>query len=68
MQGFSYDNYRVENMGELVLETLLSSNIDSITNLNLDGNFSWFKHRATNEERSSNVDLLAELISRHAGL
>ena len=68
MQGFSYDNYRVENMGELVLETLLSSNIDSITNLNLSKNSSWFKNPDTGEERSSNADLLAELVSKYAGL
>ena len=51
-------------MGELVLESLLSSDIDSITDLNLRFNASWFKHSNTQEERSNNVDLLAELISK----
>ena len=59
---------RVENIGELVLETLLSSSIDSITNLSFRTNSSWFNHPDTNEERSNNVDLLAELISKHLGL
>ena len=44
---FSYDRDRVENIGELVLETLLNSNIDSITDLNLRQNPSWFKNYNT---------------------
>ena len=59
---------REENIGELVLETLLNSSIDSITDLNLGSNYSWFYHPDTEEERSGNVDLLAELISKQAGL
>ena len=51
-------------MGEIVLETLLSSNIVSITNLDLNGNSSWFKNFVTKDERTGNVDLLVELISR----
>ena len=41
----------VENMGELVLEALLSANIDTITDLNLSGNSSWFENPDTEEER-----------------
>ena len=62
MKKFSADKDRGENIGELVLETLLSSNVDTITDLDLSGNSSWFKHPETGDERSSNVDLLAELI------
>ena len=43
------------NIGELVLEALLSFNIDSISNLNLGRNYSWF-------DRIGDVDLLTELI------
>ena len=57
------DKDRDENIGEFVLETLLSSNIESITDLNLRDNRSWF-----NEESLSNVSLLAELISKQTGL
>ena len=55
-------------MGELVLEALLSSNIDTITDLNLGYNKSWFEHPDTKEERQGNVDLLLELITKQAGL
>ena len=59
MNGFSGDNDKVKNICELVLESLLSSRTDSITNLNLGYNRSWFKHPDTQEERSVNIDLLA---------
>ena len=44
MYKFSKNNYFIENinMGELVLETILSSTINTITDLNLAGNESWF--------------------------
>ena len=53
-----------ENNGELILEILLNSNIESITNLNLGSNSSWFMHISvlTREEKTKNVDLLTELI------
>ena len=51
MEIFSADKDRVENIGELVLEALLSSNIDTITDLNIGVNESWFKHPDTKEER-----------------
>jgi len=57
-----------ENIGELVLEILLSSNINSIADLNLSENYSWFHNPETEEEREGNVDLLAELISKQTGL
>ena len=47
MYFFSYDKDSDENIGELVLDTLLSSNIDTITDLNLGGNESWFWNLAT---------------------
>ena len=50
-------------MGEIVLESVLTSQIDSINDLNLGINKSWFR-----EDRSGNTDLLAELISKQAGL
>ena len=68
MEAFSDDADRDENMGEIVLETVLSANIDSVTDLNLGSNMSWFKHPTTGEERSGNVDLLAELISKQDAL
>ena len=42
MLRFSHNKDRDENIGEIVLETLLNSNIESITDLNLGGNYSWF--------------------------
>ena len=66
MNEFSADKDREVNIGELVLEILLSSNVNTITDLDLSGNSSWSKHPDTGNERSSNVDLLAELISKQA--
>ena len=68
MCSFSDDEDRGENIGELVLECLLGSRIDSIEDLNLSSNESWFKHPVTKEERSGNIALLAELLSKQAGL
>ena len=51
MYEFSLKLDREQNIGELVLESLLSSNINSITNLDLSINPSWFRHLDTNEER-----------------
>ena len=56
------------NICETILESLLSSNIDSITNLNLGSNKSWFKNSGTNQEICSNAVLLSELISKQAGI
>ena len=44
MYKFSKNNYFIENinMGELVLETILSSTISTISDLNLASNESWF--------------------------
>ena len=56
------------NIGEFVLESLLSSNIDCVTNLNLSMNLTWFKRYDTGEERSGNADILAEFISKQSGL
>ena len=61
MYGFSADRDRETNFGELVLETLLNSNIESITHLYLEYNRSWFSHPVT-------VDLLLELITMQRGL
>ena len=43
MKEFSFYEDVQENIGELVLETLLSSNVDTITDLDLSKNSSWFK-------------------------
>ena len=59
MGDFSFSQDKNEDIGELVLETLLNSNIDTITDLNFKNNFSWFEHPETREERSNNVDLIA---------
>ena len=63
MSRFSDKTDIVENIGELILEALLSSNIESITHLILYSNKFWFI-----QERSSNVDLLIELISKQTSL
>ena len=63
MERFSINKDSDENIAELVFEIFLSSNIQSITDLNLSYNSSWFKHPNSQEERSSNVELLIELIS-----
>ena len=68
MLEFSMNNDYVENIGELVLESLLSSKIDTIKNLNLGDNMSWFYKSDTREESSDKINLLAELISKQAGL
>ena len=68
MLAFSYISDCEQNIGELVLEALLSSNIDSIIDLDLGSNTSWFKHPYTQEERSDCVDLLVELISKQTDL
>ena len=61
MYQFSGGKEDTENIGEIVLESLLTSTIDSITDLNLGDNSAWFKQPA-------NGDLLAELLSKQAGL
>ena len=43
MRRFSDNCDRDQSIGELILESLLSSNIDSITDLNLVDNSSWFE-------------------------
>ena len=70
MELFSSNKDTVENIGELVLEALLNNNIQSIQDLNLSYNQSWFIviNSKTYEDRSSNVDLLGELISKQSGL
>ena len=62
MNRFSKHKDREENIGELVFETLLNANIETITDLDLSCNYSWFLNPVTREERSSNIDLLVELI------
>ena len=63
---FRFSSYRdeKENIGELVLEILLNSSIDTMINLDLSSNDSWF----TGEERSVNEDLLVELLSKFVAL
>ena len=62
MAYFSEDYDREQNIGELILEPLQSANIDSINDLNLQSNSSWFWYPDMEEERSGNVDLLVEII------
>ena len=68
MYSFSSGDDRDVNIGELVFETLLGYDINSIIDLNLNCNNSWFAHPDTDVEISSNVDLLAELLSKQTGL
>ena len=64
MHAFSDRTNWKENIGELVLEILLNSSIDTITVLNLSDNSSWFINHRTRRKRSDNADLLVELISK----
>ena len=68
MSDFSGHKDIDENIGELVLEALLNTNIESITDLNFSLNNSWFRHPKTEEERFSNIVLLADLISKQHSL
>lgn len=68
LYGFSGRDDIEENIGELVLETLLSSNIDSITELDLGNNKSWFWLDGNDEPRFSNVDYLNELVTKQVGI
>ena len=67
MSEFCDGQDREENMGEHILEALLSANIDTINDLNIGSNEIWFIDPVTLEERSGNVDLLIELITKQAG-
>jgi len=58
MYRFSDDRDRETNFGELVMETLLNSNIETIIDLNLGYNSSWFYHPDTKEEVGDNLELL----------
>ena len=58
---------REVNMCALILEPLLNSNIDSIADLNLFNNTEWFSF-SQQGGIDSNVVLLAELITKQAGL
>ena len=51
MNNFSESFDKQENVGENVQEALLSSNIDTITDLNLSSNGTWFQHPDTGKER-----------------
>ena len=66
MSEFSRDKDGLNNIGQLVLEIILSSSIDSITDLNLSHNVSWFAQNQT--YGLGNVDLLIELITKQTGL
>ena len=68
MNAFSAKCDRGVIMGENILEALLNSNIQSITDLVFSNNQSWFYHPYSQGDRSGNVELLAELISRQSGL
>ena len=52
------------NMCALILEPLLNSNIDSITDLDLYNNLWWFKQPNQGDHIDSNIVLLAELITK----
>ena len=47
MGWFSEKKDKDENICQLVIETLLNTNIESITDLRLDSNESWFRHPET---------------------
>ena len=58
---FSHWSNGSDDSGEVVLEALLTSSIESIIDLDLSGNSPWFQN-------PGNVDLLAEVISKQAGI
>ena len=67
MENFSSNEDRDTNMliiGELVLGPLVNSSNESIKELILSKNASWFKNPDTYEERQGNVNLLADLIAK----
>ena len=64
MNVFSSYKDHDEKIGELVVEILLNSNIDSINTLSFYENSTWFYNPSTREERLGCVDLLVELISK----
>ena len=72
MEEFSrYNESDGKNVGETILESLLSSNIDSITDINLGCNRTWFNKSGSHGtllEICSNVNLVSELISKQAGI
>ena len=68
MYAFSGDSDREQNIGELVFETLLNASVDSLIELDISCNESWFSNPSTREERTDNVSLLSELISRQTRL
>ena len=68
MQRFDKDDSKDQNKGELILETLLISNINTIIDLNLCNNKNWFKQPIKKDERCSNIELLADLISKQSDL
>ena len=61
-------NDRDGKIGEQIFEAILNSNIDSISDLNFFYNHSWFTDQYTEEDRSSNIELLKELISKQTSL
>ena len=70
MSAFSENINDSENIGEIVLETLLSSNIESIAIISLYLNPSWFELPQIGELRirTSNVELLVDLINKQTTL
>ena len=64
MYRLSYNREKDQNIGELVFEILLNSRVESITDLNFGNNTSWFM----GEEKSGNIDLMTEFISRQTNL
>ena len=55
-------------MGELLFESILNSNIDSIIDFNIGNNRSWFKHPGTKQERPEIAGILSELITKQTEL
>ena len=68
MTSFSGKKDRKENIGELILESLLNSDINSIINFNLSHNNSWFWHPKTKQIVSGNLDLLEQFVLKQGSL
>ena len=68
MKNYSSNVDKDQNIGELIFETLLNYRVDTIVELNLSINQSWFMHPGTHEERTGNIDHFTEFISRQTHL
>ena len=56
LEYFSKNNDKDGSIGNFILKSLVASNIESIIDLDLSANSSWFKHADIGEDLSGPVD------------